>query len=279
MKNFLVLLMVMFAITSTAQNVMTHTVQRGETLESIAKKYNVTVEGLTKANPDAAKFFFTGMKLNIPNEEKVLPSTSIQTKQDNVENSSAHSSSQAPSTDYSPQYSEPSSSNLSASTDPQLIGGMDYTFMLKPDIKVYGLRMNWNGLGYKWLSMDWGMQHEFVKHGSTNGFLGIGLSPKYTIGPILIGAHLYPYVNLYSQYEIKGYYEKTGNPKGEDKTKVGYGGALDLMAGLKLFTTSGGTIIYLTGSYHVDAFEFKTKGAFKNGLWGIGLTFILPEQQ
>ena len=66
MKNLFVFLFVMFTMTISAQEIKTHTVQRGETIESIAEKYNVSAADITKANPDAAKFFYTGMKLKIP---------------------------------------------------------------------------------------------------------------------------------------------------------------------------------------------------------------------
>ncbi len=44
----------------------THTVERGENLQSIAAKYNVTVAQLVDANPGADKLFYVGLKLNIP---------------------------------------------------------------------------------------------------------------------------------------------------------------------------------------------------------------------
>lgn len=52
-----------------AQQVV-HTVQRGETLESIAQKYQVTKEAITKNNPNVDDSFYVGMKLNIPAEKQ-----------------------------------------------------------------------------------------------------------------------------------------------------------------------------------------------------------------
>lgn len=66
MKKLLTYLLVLFTVSLSAQSLKTHTVQRGETLESIAQKYNITVADITKVNPDAGKFFYTGMKLTIP---------------------------------------------------------------------------------------------------------------------------------------------------------------------------------------------------------------------
>lgn len=47
------------------QNV-THVVQRGETIESIAKYYHVSVDDINKANPNADGMVYVGMKLVVP---------------------------------------------------------------------------------------------------------------------------------------------------------------------------------------------------------------------
>lgn len=54
------------ALLTFAQSQITHTVVRGESLEGIANKYNVTVESILEMNPDAKDLFFVGLKLNIP---------------------------------------------------------------------------------------------------------------------------------------------------------------------------------------------------------------------
>lgn len=48
----------------SAQN--THVVQAGETIESIAAKYNLAPEEIIQANPNAADFCFAGLKLTLP---------------------------------------------------------------------------------------------------------------------------------------------------------------------------------------------------------------------
>ena len=55
----------------------THTVARGENLQSIAAKYNITETELIEANPGADKLFYIGLKLNIPQpKQTALASTS-----------------------------------------------------------------------------------------------------------------------------------------------------------------------------------------------------------
>lgn len=53
---------------------LSHKVARGETLESIAAKYNVTEAQLIEANPGAANLFYVGLVLNIP-ENTTAPAT------------------------------------------------------------------------------------------------------------------------------------------------------------------------------------------------------------
>lgn len=50
----------------SAQEVITHTVERGETLESIAQKYHVTKSDIKKNNPYVEDAFYVGLKLYIP---------------------------------------------------------------------------------------------------------------------------------------------------------------------------------------------------------------------
>lgn len=72
MRKILVCIMTIVAMNVAAQSVTIHTVQRGETIESIASKYKVSVEDIKRANPNAGDFFYAGMKLNIPSKKESL---------------------------------------------------------------------------------------------------------------------------------------------------------------------------------------------------------------
>ena len=70
-KIFLSVLFCTVCMLSMAQSqTVTHVVQRGETLESIAEYYKVSVEDINKANPNAEGIVYVGMKLNIPTSSK-----------------------------------------------------------------------------------------------------------------------------------------------------------------------------------------------------------------
>lgn len=70
-----------------------HTVQRGENLQSIADKYNVSVDQLVKANPGCDNLFYVGLILNIPESavtnNTISPSFVEQSKE--IENSNLNS--------------------------------------------------------------------------------------------------------------------------------------------------------------------------------------------
>lgn len=64
--SFLLTLFISFTALMAQTSEIKHIVDRGETLESIATKYNITTQEIIKLNPQAAQFIYTGMELKIP---------------------------------------------------------------------------------------------------------------------------------------------------------------------------------------------------------------------
>lgn len=88
MRKLLVCFLLSLVTTvSLAQNYTIHVVQRGETIESITKKYGVTIQDIQKANPTTKAYIYVGMKLKIPNK-KVNNSQYIK-RQNNTTNTTA----------------------------------------------------------------------------------------------------------------------------------------------------------------------------------------------
>lgn len=80
MKKIILLTLFFISVfTSQAQTMRSHTIARGETIESIAKKYGVTLEELLKANPGVERMHYVGMALKIPTIQQTL-STSTDTE-------------------------------------------------------------------------------------------------------------------------------------------------------------------------------------------------------
>lgn len=63
--EFLVVL-IMVNVPLSAQAILKHTVDIGETLASIAQRYGTTEARIIELNPDAADFIYVGMELVIP---------------------------------------------------------------------------------------------------------------------------------------------------------------------------------------------------------------------
>lgn len=69
-KIFLTVVFCTVSVFAMAQSqTVTHVVQRGETIESIAEIYKVSVRDINKANPNADGIVYVGMKLNVPIEK------------------------------------------------------------------------------------------------------------------------------------------------------------------------------------------------------------------
>ena len=82
-KIFLSVLLCSVCMLSMAQSqTVTHVVQRGETLESIAEYYKVSVEDINKANPNADGIVYVGMKLNIPTNSNTFIKKDIAVSKD-----------------------------------------------------------------------------------------------------------------------------------------------------------------------------------------------------
>lgn len=73
MRTLFACFMVLFCMSIAGQELKSHTVQRGETIENIAAKYNVSVADIKKANPNIGDLFYTGLKIKIPTTSVIQP--------------------------------------------------------------------------------------------------------------------------------------------------------------------------------------------------------------
>ena len=94
MKKLALCVVALLSMTCAMAQQKSHTVQRGETLESIAQKYNVSVSALKSSNPNAANAVYVGMKLTIPsNAGSYTPTQTTPTSTTSSSSSSSSSSS------------------------------------------------------------------------------------------------------------------------------------------------------------------------------------------
>lgn len=109
MKHF-ILATILALLATNGLHAKEHTIERGETLESIASMYQVNEQAILEANPGLSDMFFTGLVITIP--ETLEDSSSIQPHQDNPSNTIQYSESH-------PENGQPYS--LSDSSRPPLI--------------------------------------------------------------------------------------------------------------------------------------------------------------
>lgn len=73
MKNyFLVVLLSLTPLLAMGQNANEHTVVNGETLQSIASKYGLSISDIKNANSGLDDYVFVGMVLKIPSTQAVI---------------------------------------------------------------------------------------------------------------------------------------------------------------------------------------------------------------
>lgn len=179
-KILLIFLFCVEALFVMAQDkVTTHVVQRGESIESIAKYYNITIENLKKANPDTENFIYVGMKLVIP----VATSQPLNIPQNNNSISS----------DMNP-IEESDIKELSLGWQrnrPKVIGGVNYFASTFEDVKLsghYGIFISASNIGYSLFGFDatlgsfnWGL----VDKDFTSDVILLGPNVSYEIIPDL----------------------------------------------------------------------------------------------
>lgn len=120
-KLFSLMALLMWCVTVMAQ---THTVGKGETLQSIADKYHVSVSSLIAANPGSDNLFFVGLVLNIPKSDM--------TEGNNLANSDTNivDASTVDSTDVNPSKNQ-TVPNSRVDTDEEDKAGAEFAFMIE----------------------------------------------------------------------------------------------------------------------------------------------------
>ena len=103
-RNFFLAAAVTFGICSVSaqSHTVKHTVDKGENLSSIAKRYGTTESKIIELNPDAAQFVYVGMELTIP---VIEVSGAVNTSNYNTGNQTYNNYNYKPSNDNEQKYS------------------------------------------------------------------------------------------------------------------------------------------------------------------------------
>lgn len=272
-KIILSVLLCTACMLSMAQNqTITHVVQRGETLESIAEYYKVSVEDINKANPNADGMVYVGMKLNIPTNSTIQNSVTKEERQ-SVKEATKHNV-QYQNTDSYVARENMSNHQTTSNNSLEYGEGSSFSFLYQSDAKLYGLQMEM-GTNLFCLTASIISNLKFGKKdtSASTAWLGAGVRRKLVIvNNFLIQGKLYPYIGLSQSNTPK---DIEIGQEAEDKTKFTYGASADVSVGLKLWNTAKGNSTYLHVGYAIMASEFETKGMFKGGCIMVGLTTII----
>lgn len=275
------LIMCAISLMAMAQHqVVTHVVQRGETIESIAKQYNVSVADINKANPNAEGVVYVGMKLAIP-VGTTKTATEANTKEQSQNSSNPReitSKGQVKQNANSIAQQNKEGTEVNGKAFPNnsfYYGeGSSFSFLYQSDAKLYGLQMEL-GTNLFCLTTSIISNMKFGKNDTLAGTacLGAGVRRKLVFGDnFLIQGKIYPYIGFAQSDTPKNI--ETGQ-EAEDKTEFTYGASADISLGIKLWNTTKGNSTFLHIGYAVMAGEFETKGLFKSGFIMVGLTTIL----
>lgn len=77
-KLFFSFALMLASLSMSAQTSKSHIVQRGETIESVANKYGISISDLQQANPSTRDYFYAGMKLVIPHKTNMQNTSQTQ---------------------------------------------------------------------------------------------------------------------------------------------------------------------------------------------------------
>ena len=280
-KAFLLCIALMSFVVVSAQDVITHTVQQGETLAKIAAKYGVSEEAILEANPSARTLFFTGLKLTIPAQSannQQQPAGNV-SNNNNVSNSASNSNGRS-------NNSSPRNSNVSASGVVDRIGGagrikdtgrstssipptMDIFLYYGPKSKLYGASLHRSvttSLPYVVAGVSVSDNLKFGENDAQYLFatFDLGLKGTYFFNDtFLLQGRAMPYVS-FAYLNI---------PNLGHDSEFSYGVKLDAQIGKQIMQSSGKDVYILAG-YQIIAHEFETDGMFKNGSIMVGLTYV-----
>lgn len=260
MNRIIIALILLSCLTSAMAQQITHVIQRGETIERIAEKYNVSVSAIKDANPNLEPYY-VGVKIVIPNQVPDVVSTSIQ---DTVKVE------QIKTTDTYRRETVILDNNKSG-----FVNG-DGTFVhFAPNNKTYGIDIASNFK--KYLFGTCGLSGTFIKNASVlDWHLGLGLGTKFVANPMIFMVNIYPYISFNTHDEIVNMNEVANGkkPKVENKLGYSYGARAEFGLGINIFQ-SRSKKFYLSGGYRVDTPKFKMPDdLFKSGNWFAGLVYV-----
>lgn len=211
-KLFFSFALMLASLSVSAQISQTHTVQRGETIEGLAKKYGISVSDLQQANPSVKEYFYAGMELVIPRKSNTQDTTPMQS----LNNSNKVAAATLPSTNTrnnSVQTIKQKFPNLSFQSD---MDGSDFT----------SVALTFGSDFTDLVGMAYGIQGQYFLYNGFGATLTVGANygldddadVVFRVGP----SYVYPLTNMFYVMGTACYTLTLANYKGNKGTVSGF---------------------------------------------------------
>lgn len=218
-----------------------HTIQRGETIESIAKMYNVTQQQILDANPLAKDMFYAGMVIKIPQASN----TNIASNNNNGNSTNASESRYIPGTSNETTYTEHKTSGLTIPFNIEYgflskesgLKGTNYTYAATAGVNYYfmheasglfaGARIGYNSANFHSFYHERGVAT--VTHDKKSHFITLPLYLGYTFANQSESFGVSPYAGFDFNFCVGGKDKISANAGGD---KVSQESKLDKSVGI-----------------------------------------------
>ena len=260
------IMLINISISMAQTSTIKHIVDKGETLESIAKKYGTTQEKIIEMNPEAGQFVYVGMELFIPNTSNNIKQenqTSYITNEDDLDTDNEQTSS----TDSFNSKSQPTVSPSLENTPNRPYDEVRVSYIA--DDGLWGLSLNFLS---KYIGLGWEMYfYDKMNIYNTNNFMGFHIDltyPFYFENKNLF--YIRPTIGL-----GWGWQEKTAKHNSDSPSSKSNGILLNFHpeAGLRILPNVWGGGIYLTAGWLYQSMK-KIVFKPKYGSFTIGLAYI-----
>lgn len=248
-KNILIFIaIVLFSGASFAQT-RKHTVQRGETLETIANRYETSVAEITELNPDASRFIYVGMELIIPDSPAASAKSASNDKESSVSASEQKKTVDANTLSYYGSYFSPAQQERA-----QLVKENSFLAVLcggyfEDDIFRYGASISMDAIA---VVKHWGTDIYF---GAVTRWKPFDFCGEFGLGPVYM-TKLGEDVRLYIPAKLMCQYYYDDN----HKIKFGWYGRINPMVRIGKFVVAG---------LYADISKYNT-------FFGLNIGFAIP---
>lgn len=260
--------------TMAQSQTVTHVVQRGETIESIAEYYNVSVEDIDKANPNMDGVVYVGLKLNIPTSS-VQPKTSTRDVSKETSQTQELTPERSPIRNVSKEDKKYSASSEDKKYGEFIFAGeLGLGFIKGPSNFMYeatvganytlpynlyvGARIGYNSANYNGLI---NIDRESISAEQNCHFLEIPIEFGYSLKNESESLGLIPFVGFNTNIGLSGKYKQkilgTGGEESSNKLKIGGKVGLGARVGIRVHLMG----FDITGSYQIPLND-KQKGWF-----------------